>query len=107
MNTALERYGRSRGVAMNYFIQDALPDRLEGPEDVEDLKQIRHEPTRRLSELLTELDLNGAFFRLVRSISEGSRRRCPTEAASALRAIAGLPGLSSEIMEATVNEYRS
>lgn len=62
---------------MSYFIQDALLDRLEGLEDVEGLKQIRHEPTRRLSELLTELDLNGAFSRLVRSISEGSRRRCP------------------------------
>jgi hypothetical protein len=31
---------------MNHFIQEAILDRLEELADVEDLKKIRHEPTR-------------------------------------------------------------
>jgi hypothetical protein len=45
---------------MNHFIQEALLDRLEELEDVEDLKAIRHEPTRPLSEVLAELKLRGS-----------------------------------------------
>ena len=33
--------------------------RLEELEDIEDLKRIRHEPTRPLAEVLAELDLDG------------------------------------------------
>ena len=61
LKNALERYCKSRGVIMNHFIQEALLDRLEELEDVEDLKQIRHESTRPLAELLGELKLNGAL----------------------------------------------
>ena len=43
---------------MNHFIQEALLDRLEELEDIEDLKRIRHESTRPLAELLSELKLN-------------------------------------------------
>ena len=45
---------------MNHFIQEALLDRLEEIEDIEALKQIRHESTRPLDELLEELELNAA-----------------------------------------------
>ena len=59
LKTAVEQYCRSRGIVMNHFIQEALLDRLEELEDTEDLKQIRHEPTRPLAEVLEELKLDG------------------------------------------------
>ena len=59
LKNAVERYCKSRGIAMNHFIQEALIDRLEELEDVEDLKRLRHEPTRPLHEVLEELGLNG------------------------------------------------
>ena len=60
LKKALDEVCRSRGIVMNHFIQDALLDRLEELEDVEDLKAIRHEPTRPLSEVLAELKLGGS-----------------------------------------------
>ncbi len=59
LKRAIEDYCRSRGVVMNHFVQEALLDRLEELADVEDLKQIRHEPTRPLSDVLAELRLDG------------------------------------------------
>ena len=59
LKRALERYCKSRGVIMNHFIQEALLDRLEELEDIEELKRIRHETTRPLSEVLRELELDG------------------------------------------------
>ncbi len=59
LKKALEDYCRSRGILMNHFIQEALLDRLEELEDIEDLKKILHEPTRPLSEVLAELKLDG------------------------------------------------
>ncbi len=56
---ALDEYCRRHGVVMNHFIQEALIDRLEELEDVEDLKRIRHEPTRPLSDVLAEIGLDG------------------------------------------------
>jgi serine/threonine protein kinase HipA of HipAB toxin-antitoxin module len=58
LKKALDRYCRSRGIVMNHFIEEALLDRLEELEDAEDLKKIRHEPTRPLSEVLAELKLD-------------------------------------------------
>ena len=58
LKEALEKYCRSRGIVMNHFIQEAILNRLEELEDVEDLKRIRHEPTRPLSEVLAELKLD-------------------------------------------------
>jgi predicted DNA-binding protein len=58
LKKALEEYCKSRGVVMNHFIQEAILDRLEELEDVEDLKRIRHEKTRPLSEVLKELKLD-------------------------------------------------
>ena len=59
LQKALEEYCRSRGIVMNHFIQEAILDRLEELEDVEDLKAIRHEPTRPLAEVLAELRVDG------------------------------------------------
>jgi hypothetical protein len=61
LKKALEEYCRSTGVVMNHFIQEAILDRLEELADAEDLKRIRHEPTRPLSEVLKELKLDGAL----------------------------------------------
>ncbi len=61
LKKALDEYCRSRGIVMNHFIQEAIIDRLEELEDVEDLKSIRHEPTRPLSEVLAELNLDGSL----------------------------------------------
>ena len=60
LKKALDELCSSRGIVMNHFIQEALLDRLEELEDVEDLKAIRHELTRPLSEVLAELKLRGS-----------------------------------------------
>lgn len=59
LKNAIEKYCRSRGIVMNHFIQEALLDRLEELEDIEELKNIRHESTRPLAEVLRELKLDG------------------------------------------------
>ncbi len=59
LKKALEEYCRSRGIIMNHFIQEAILDRLEELEDIDDLKAIRHEPTRPLAEVLAELRVDG------------------------------------------------
>jgi hypothetical protein len=59
LKNAIDEYCRTRGIVMNHFIQEALLDRLEELEDTEDLKKIRHEPTRPLAEVLKELKLDG------------------------------------------------
>ena len=56
LKKAIDDYCRAHGVVMNHFVQEALIDRLEELEDVEDLKKIRHEPTRPLADVLAELD---------------------------------------------------
>lgn len=53
LECAIERYCNSRGLVINHFIQGALIDRLE------DLSHLGREPTRPLSEVLTELRLDG------------------------------------------------
>lgn len=58
LKKALEEFCRSRGIVMNHFIQEAILDRLEEFEDIEDLKAIRHEPTRPLSDVLADLNLD-------------------------------------------------
>lgn len=61
LKQALDAFCQSRGVVMNHFIQEAILDRLEEFEDIEDLKQIRHEPTRPLAEVLAELKRDGGL----------------------------------------------
>jgi hypothetical protein len=55
---AVEEICRARGLKMNRFIEDALIDKLEELEDIEDLKKIRCEPTRPLTEVLSDLNLD-------------------------------------------------
>lgn len=59
LQNAVERYWGSRATVMNHFIEEGLYDRLKELEDIQDLKQTRHELTRPLTELLAELQLNG------------------------------------------------
>ena len=55
---AVQQVCRARGLKMNRFIEDALLDKLEEMEDVEDVNRIRFEPTRSLDELVADLRLN-------------------------------------------------
>ncbi len=59
LKQAIEDYCRSRGIVINHFVQEALFDRLEELEDIEELKRVRHEPTRPLAEVLSELKRDG------------------------------------------------
>jgi len=61
LKKALDEVCRSRGIVMSRFIEEAILDRLEEFEDIEDLKAIRHEPTRPLAEVLAELKRDGAL----------------------------------------------
>jgi len=61
LKQTLDAFCQSRGIVMNHFIQEAILDRLEEFEDIDDLKAIRHEPTRPLAELLAELKRDGAL----------------------------------------------
>ncbi|MDH3626430.1 MAG: hypothetical protein OES25_02080 [Acidobacteriota bacterium] len=56
---AVEKICEARGLKMNRFIEEALLDKLEELEDVEDLKVLLCEPTRPLSEILKDLKLDG------------------------------------------------
>jgi predicted DNA-binding protein len=61
LKKALDEVCRSRGIVMSRFIEEAILDRLEEFEDIEDLKAIRHEPTRPLAEVLAELKRDGSL----------------------------------------------
>lgn len=56
---AVEDVCRLRGLKMNRFIEDALVDKLEELQDVDDLKRIRCEPSRPLEDVLRDLERNG------------------------------------------------
>jgi hypothetical protein len=55
---AVEEVCNTRGLKMNRFIEDALIDKLEELEDIEDLRKILCEPTRPFAEILRELKLD-------------------------------------------------
>ncbi len=61
LKAAIDQYCRSHGVIVGHFVQEALLDRLEELEDVDDLKRIRHEPTRPLADVLRDLGLDGGL----------------------------------------------
>ncbi|MFN2315975.1 MAG: hypothetical protein ABR551_10285 [Gemmatimonadales bacterium] len=61
LKQTLDAFCQSRGIVMNHFIQEAILDRLEEFEDIEDLKAIRHEPTRPLAAVLADLKRDGAL----------------------------------------------
>ncbi len=54
---AVEDVCKARGLKMNRFIEDALIDKLEEMDDIEELKKLRCEPSRPLAEILEELGL--------------------------------------------------
>ncbi len=56
---AVDRICEARGLKISRFVEDAIVDKLEELEDIEDLKRIRCESTRPLSDLLRDLDLDG------------------------------------------------
>ncbi len=58
LKDAVDAYCRSHGIVVNHFIQQALLDRLEELDDIEDLKKLRHEPTRPFSDVLAGLGLD-------------------------------------------------
>lgn len=58
LKRAIDEHCRAHGIAVNHFVREALIDRLEELDDIEELKKIRHEPTRPLSEVLAELGLD-------------------------------------------------
>ena len=59
LKMAVERYCRSRAVAIDDFVQDALLARWQELEDIGDLHRVRHEPTRPVAEVLKDLKLGG------------------------------------------------
>ena len=59
VKAAIDRFCDTRGLKLSRFVEDALIDKLEEYEDVEDLKSIRHEKTRPLAALLKDLGLDG------------------------------------------------
>jgi hypothetical protein len=57
---AVEEVCNVRGLKMNRFIEDALIDKLEELEDIEDLIKIRCEPSRPLADILRDLNLENS-----------------------------------------------
>lgn len=60
LKRAVVQFCRSRGLVVGHFVQEALLDRLEELEDIDDLKRIRHEPTRPLADVIRELQLGSS-----------------------------------------------
>ncbi len=56
---AVEVICEEHGWKMNRFIEEALLDRLEELEDIADLRSLRREPTKSLSEVLKTLKARG------------------------------------------------
>ena len=56
---ALELFCDQRGLKMNRFIEDAILDKLEEHEDIEDLKKLRHEKAQPFNEVIKELKKHG------------------------------------------------
>ena len=53
---AVEKHCKERGLKITRFVEEALLDKMEELQDVEDLKKIRREPTRPFEEVLRELN---------------------------------------------------
>lgn len=52
---AVKKTCRVRGLKMNRFVEDAIIEKLEEMEDVEDLDALRKEPRRLLTDILKEM----------------------------------------------------
>ncbi len=53
---ALEAACESRGLKIGHFIQEAILDKLEELDDIADLRKLRAEPTRPLSDIIKDLE---------------------------------------------------
>lgn len=56
---AVEAVCKDRGLKMNKFIEEALLDKLEELEDIEEVANLRREATRPLAAILRELKAHG------------------------------------------------
>ncbi len=56
---AVELVCKDRGLKMARFVEDALVDKLEEFEDLKELKALKREPTRALSDVLRSLRRDG------------------------------------------------
>ena len=56
---AIEKVCGERGPKMNKFIEEAILDKLEEMEDIEDLHGLRREPSRPLTDILKDLKAHG------------------------------------------------
>lgn len=55
----LEEVCEERGLKMNRFIEDAILDKLEELEDIDDLKKLRRDSFRPIEEVLADLKADG------------------------------------------------
>ena len=55
---AVEEVCKARGLKMNRFIEEALIDKLEELEDIEDMRKIRCEAAQPLADVIRELGLD-------------------------------------------------
>jgi hypothetical protein len=58
---AIVRTCEARGLKISRFVEDALIDKLEELADIEDIKKIRREPTRPLSDVIRDLGFDGSI----------------------------------------------
>ena len=56
---AIERTCEARGLKIGRFVESALIDKIEELADIEDIRKIRREPTRPLSDVIRDLGLDG------------------------------------------------
>ena len=56
---ALEAVCAGKGIKIGHFVEEAILDKIEELEDVEDLKKLRAEKTRPLSVVLKDLEKSG------------------------------------------------
>ena len=53
---ALEEACESRGLKIGHFIQEAILDKLEEFEEIAELRKLRDEPSRSLSDIIKDLE---------------------------------------------------
>jgi antitoxin component of RelBE/YafQ-DinJ toxin-antitoxin module len=55
---AVEKVCEARGLKLQHFVEEALLDKLEELDDIEDVKRIRFEATKSLAAVLKKLKLD-------------------------------------------------
>ena len=59
LKSAVVQFCRSRGLVVGHFVQEALVDRIDELEGLDDIKRISQEPTRPLADVIRELRIDG------------------------------------------------